>query len=202
MSRRVPTPRQGVVLRARMSVGVGLALLALVAVLLADALLRGRWDVAVLALPALVLVTCLAVEVFLRPGIRLHAGGITVVNPLVTYEVPWALVADVTTRFLVAVETADGRRIRCWGAPTAAEPRGPAAVDRSGRPAARRGSRPPGGTVAHRVIEAHRAQYADAARRPADSSATARLDRKPHWMTLGLAAAMAVAALRQLLFTG
>ena len=101
-----------------------------------------------------------------------------------------------------AVEIADGRRIRCWGAPTAAEPRGPAAVDRSGRPAARRGSRPPGVTVAHRVIEAHRAQYADAARRPADSSVTARLDRKPHWMTLGLAAAMAVAALSQLLFTG
>lgn len=203
MNRRAPTPRQGVVLRARMPVGVGFALLALVAVLLADALLRGRWDVAVLALPALVLVTCLAVEVFLRPGIRLHADGITVVNPLVTYEVPWVLVADVTTRFLVAVETVDGRRIRCWGAPTAARPEGAAAAaDRRGRPAAPRGSREPGGTAAHRVIEAHRAQYADAALPAADSGVAARLSRKWHWMTVGISAAMIVAALSQVLFAG
>jgi hypothetical protein len=180
-----------------MSVGVGAALLALCLVLLGDAMVRGRWDVAVLALPALTVVGCLAVEVFLRPGIRLHSHGITVINPLVTTEVPWPAVADVTTGFLVAVETVDGRRIRCWGAPAGTRP-GRADTERGGRAGAR-GLPASGRTPAHRVIEAHWVQHGVPGDPAAVDGAAARPRRRVHWVTGALAVLTAAVALSQAL---
>ena len=188
----------GVTLRARMSLVVGVALLALCAVLVADALLRARWDVALLSLPALGLVACVAVEVFLRPGIRVHSGGITVINPLRTVEVPWAGVADVSTRFQVVVETRSGRRIRCWGAPTAART----------RPTGGRGRPGPEGAVgwapsssAHRVIEAYWAQSQrpeSEAVHPADDAIT----RPWHATTIGIGAVLVVIVVWQIVAQG
>nr|RZI35127.1 hypothetical protein BJQ95_02468 [Cryobacterium sp. SO1] len=178
-----------------MSVGVGVALLALCLLLLGDAIVRGRWDVAVLALPVLVVVVWLALEVFLRPGIRLHPYGITVINPLVTTEVPWLAVTDVTTGFLVAVETVDGRRIRCWGAPAGTRPER-AVAERGGRAGAR--GLPAGGrTPAHRVIEAHWAQYGvpGVPGVPcAVNGKAARPRRRVHWLTVTVTLAVSAAA--------
>ncbi|MGY4860018.1 PH domain-containing protein [Cryobacterium sp. AP23] len=193
------TSSPGTTLRARTSVFVGAALLALVGVLLADAVLRGRWDVAALSLPALGLVAGLAVEVFLRPGIRLHHGGITVVNPLVTTEVPWADVADVTTRFQVSVETRDGRRIRCWGAPTAARTR-PVAVARTRDRAATGTSGWLRASSPHRVIESYLAQYGDPALPASAAAAAVTVRRRWHWTTAGILAALALIATGQVLW--
>lgn len=198
MGEQSPDGRAGVTLRARSSTLVGIALLALVGVLLADALLRGRWDVAVLSLPALGLVVLAAVEVFLRPGLRVHPGGITVVNPLSTIEVPWPAIADVRTRFHVSIETRSGRRIGSWGAPAAPRIR-PSAAGSRGNSA--------GGTVAdsdgwapssasHRVIESYWARFGVSA---APDAPVAPL-RRWHWVTVGAGGALVFLVVRQLVF--
>jgi hypothetical protein len=193
------TSSPGTTLRARTSVFVGAALLALVGVLLADAVLRGRWDVAVLSLPALGLVAGLAAEVFLRPGIRLHHAGITVVNPLVTTEVPWADVAEVTTRFQVSVQTRAGRRFRCWGAPTAARTR-PVVTARTRDRAAPGGSGWLRASSPRRVIESYLAQYGDPAAPAAAGAAAGTVRRHWHWSTAGIIAALMLIAAGQILW--
>ena len=197
MRQTVPSRRTGITLRARLSVGVGVALLALVAMLLADALVRGRWDVALLSLPALGLVVCVAAEVFLRPGIRLHPDGVTVVNPLRTSEVPWSDVADVSTRFLVSVQTRSGRRISCWGAPAAARIR---PTNPRTRGAARGGAAQWHTTsAAHRVIESYWAQHGLPDEPEATAAGSSRTIRRWHSVTLGVAVVLLCAAIRQLI---
>ncbi|WEO78509.1 PH domain-containing protein [Cryobacterium sp. SO2] len=190
----------GVTLRARASVLVGIALLALAALLLADALLRGRWDVAVLSLPALGLVACLAVEVFLRPGIRVHHGGITVINPLHTVEVPWSQVAGVTTRFLVSIETVGGGRIRSWGAPSAARSRPTRARSVDSTDADAGGWLRP--SSPHRVIESYVAQFGSSALPAVVGAPGAAPRRRWHTTTAGVAGALVLVAVFQLLIGG
>jgi len=198
-SRRRGEPA-GVRLRARTSVLVGVALLALVGVLLADALVRGRWDVAVLSLPALGLVAFFAVEVFLRPSIRVHPGGITVVNPLVTTEVPWADVGDVTTRFLVTVHARNGRRIHCWGAPTAA--RTAPTTTRSTVSSASETSAWLRASSPHRVIESYVVQYGDLPASTGGVEHAAGAHRHWHSMTVFLALALVLVAAGQVAIGG
>ncbi|MCU1447807.1 PH domain-containing protein [Cryobacterium sp.] len=191
-----PTGRvPGVTLRAPSSLVVGIALLALAGVLLADAALRGRWDVVAFSSPALGLVVWVAVEVFLRPGIRLNSAGITVVNPLWTTEVPWGAVTDVTTRFVVAVETTDGRRVRSWGAPTAARTRPAGARPAGARPSGTSGwlrASPP-----HLVIESYLVQYGD---RPVPAHAAGPFaNRRFHVTTAVVAGALLIIAVSQAL---
>ncbi|WP_168928740.1 hypothetical protein [Sinomonas albida] len=108
------------VLRAQSSrvvaVFIWLACCALVVLLLstgaADGLLRfGAWA----ALAAWV-----GFAVLWQPCIVLDADGMTMVNPLKTYRVPFAQVSDLKVGMTVAVEAA-GRRYTSWGGPT---PRG------------------------------------------------------------------------------
>lgn len=78
----------------------------------ADGLLRfGSWA----ALAAWV-----GFAVLWQPCIVLDAEGMTMVNPLKTYRIPFAQVSDLKVGMTVAVE-ADGRRFTSWGGPT---PRG------------------------------------------------------------------------------
>lgn len=196
MGEQSPDRRAGVILRTRSSTLVGAALLALVVVLLADALLRGRWDVAVLSLPALGLVVVAAVEVFLRPGLRLHPGGITVVNPLSTIEVPWPAIADVRTRFHVSIETRSGRLIGSWGAPAAPRIKPSAAGslgDWSGGTAAHPGGSAPS-SAAHRVIDSYWAEFAESAAREELAEPVHRW----HWVAVGALVALVIVVIGQL----
>lgn len=196
MGKSTTEPSAGVNLRARTSSVVGIALLALVGVLQADAALRGRWDVVVLSRPALGLVAWVAIEVFLRPGIRLHPRGITVVNPMRTTEVPWADVAEVTTRYLVSVETRGGTRIRCWGGPTAARTR-PVAAGRSS------GTRETDSTgwlrasSPHRVIESYLAQYGESRASAGADPAGTTTRRLAHYVSFGVVGALVLIVVGQ-----
>ncbi|QKS17213.1 PH domain-containing protein [Curtobacterium sp. Csp2] len=90
--------------------------------LLGDAAVRGSWDVVLTALgPLAVLVWALWVLTY-RPSIRLDDDALTVVNPLRETRVPWGAVADVRLRWQIVVETTEGRRIPCWGGPSAPRP--------------------------------------------------------------------------------
>jgi hypothetical protein len=124
------------------------AVLAAGIVLVADAIVRGRWDVAAASAPAVALGIWVATVVFLTPGVRLTERGVTVWNVLRTTFVPWADVEQITTRFQVVVTTRGGLRIRCWGAPTAARPK-PTRDDATGNRSAR-----PSVSAAHQVIDA------------------------------------------------
>jgi len=179
-----------------MSVVTGVALLALALLLLADAVLRGRWDVAVLSLPALGVMALAALEILLRPGLRVSPRGVTVTNPFRTVELPWSQVADVSTRFQVVVETHSGERIRCWGAPTASRV-GPR-LDRSrGRAGGGVAGWAPAST-ANRVIAAHWAQYSGAKESPGGAGIT----RRWHWVTLGVTSALVALAVAAQLVRG
>ncbi|WP_181397174.1 PH domain-containing protein [Cryobacterium arcticum] len=172
-----------------MSQFVGVILLALTVLLLVDAVIRGRWDIAALSLPALGLVAWMAGEVFLRPGIRVHDGGVTIVNPLHTIEVPWAAVDDLSTRFLVSVQTRSGRRIRAWGAPTAVRSRGAGRSDDPGR-----------SSSAHRVLESYWEQHAAASSAAAGSEVSAT--RNWHGVAIGVSVALILVIGGQLLSLG
>jgi hypothetical protein len=115
--------RKPVTLRAPSSIALFVAVVVVSMVLVGDAILRGRWDVAVASVPAVGLGLWAASVLFLTPGVRLSERGVTVMNVLRTTVVPWADVEEITTRFQVVVTTRDGLRIRCWGAPTSARTR-------------------------------------------------------------------------------
>jgi hypothetical protein len=115
--------RKPVTLRAPSSIALFVAVCVVSVVLVGDAILRGRWDVAVASVPAVGLGLWAATVLFLTPGVRLSAHGVTVMNVLRTTVVPWADVEEITTRFQVVVTTRNGLRIRCWGAPTSARTR-------------------------------------------------------------------------------
>jgi hypothetical protein len=120
---RAVVERTVVTLRAPSSVVIFVAITVAGVVLVADAAIRGRWDVAVASAPAVGLGLWAATVVFLTPGVRLTGRGVTVWNVLRTTFVPWTDVEQVTTRFQMVVTTRGGLRIRCWGAPTAARPK-------------------------------------------------------------------------------
>lgn len=88
--------------------------------LLADAVVRGRWDTALTSLPAVAFVVWAAWLVFARPCLRLHGQGLTIVNVLRTTTVPWGEVDDIVLRHQVVVVTRSGERLKCWGAPSSA----------------------------------------------------------------------------------
>jgi hypothetical protein len=115
--------RKPVTLRAPSSIALFVAVVVVSVVLVGDAILRGRWDVAAASVPAVGLGLWAASVLFLTPGVRLSEHGVTVMNVLRTTVVPWAHVEEITTRFQVVVTTRDGLRIRCWGAPTSARTR-------------------------------------------------------------------------------
>ena len=106
------------VLRSPASVAVFAALVVLCAALLADAAVRGRWDTALAAVPAVALIVWGAWLIFARPCLGLNHHGLSIVNVLSTTEVPWGEVDDIVLRHQVVVVTRSGKRLVCWGAPS------------------------------------------------------------------------------------
>ena len=115
-----------VTLRAKTSVVAFVALVLLCVVLLADALVRGRPDVALAALPTTLLLSWLGFVVFALPCVRMSDRGLRIVNVLRTTDATWPAITDVAVRFQTVVTLASGRRVRAWGGPTAARQAGTA----------------------------------------------------------------------------
>lgn len=156
-------PEQQLTLRANSSTPVFLGMVVICVVLLGDALVRGRWDVALTAVPAAGLVIWTAVVVYARPCLRLTDTGLSVVNILRTTDAPWGQVDDITIRHSVVVALKDGSRIRCWGAPTSARslpPQTETTGDQN-RDAGRGRGRT--GSTAHRMIAEIWSRHADEA---------------------------------------
>ena len=114
------TQSTSVTLRAKTSVVVFVALVLLCIALIADALVRGRVDVALATLPAALFLVWAGFEVFALPRIRVSERGLTVVNVLRTTDATWPAISDVSIRYQTVVSLASGKRIRAWGGPTAA----------------------------------------------------------------------------------
>jgi len=114
-----PVP-DGIAVRSPASVVVFLAVALLCAALLADAVVRSRWDVALAGLPAVALVLWGFWLVFARPCLRLSGTGLDIINVLRTTSVPWGEVDDIVLRHQVIVMTRSGERLSCWGAPSSA----------------------------------------------------------------------------------
>lgn len=91
--------------------------------LLADAAVRGSWDVVFRALgPLAALVWGMWVLTF-RPHIRIGPDAVTVVNPLRRTVAPWGAVEDVRMRFQIVLDLVGGRRVTCWGGPSLPRPK-------------------------------------------------------------------------------
>lgn len=86
--------------------------------LLADAAVRGSWDVVWVAVGPVAAIVWALWLLTVRPSVRLDDDALTVVNPMRTTRVPWAAVTDVRLRWQIVVQTADGRSVTCRGGPS------------------------------------------------------------------------------------
>ena len=138
----------GTAIRSPASLIVFASTVLLCAALVADAVLRGRWDTALASVPAVAFVVWGAWLVFARPCLRLHDRGLTIVNVLRTTTVPWGEVDDILLRHQVTVMTRSGERFACWGAPSSAR----SGVGTRSGGQGRESSGRIGGSPAHRAI--------------------------------------------------
>ena len=92
------------------------------------------------AAPVLALAAGACWALFWRPAIEVDDGGVRVVNPLRTIDLPWPSILAVDTKFALTLVSAYGR-YTAWAAP-APGPRGGCARDQG------RGDPPPGEHVA------------------------------------------------------
>ena len=136
-------------IRSPASLAVFAATVLLCTALVADAVLRGRWDTALASVPAVAFVVWGAWLVFARPCLRLHDRGLTIVNVMRTTTVPWGEVDDIVLRHQITVVTRSGERFVCWGAPSSSRS-GVGTTRSAGQ--VRESSGRIGGSPAHRAI--------------------------------------------------
>jgi hypothetical protein len=84
-----------------------------------DAVGRGAWGFALLALPWELLVVWLVYLVLVRPCIVIEPEQLTIVNVGRLHEIPWPRLEEATSRYQLTVLLRDGRKITSWGAPSA-----------------------------------------------------------------------------------
>ena len=161
-------------LRAKTSVVVFVALVLLCVVLLADALVRGRPDVALAALPAALLLGWLGFVVFALPCVRISDHGLRIVNVLRTTDATWPAIEDVAVRFQTIVTLKSGQRVRAWGGPTAARESGTA---------------PP--APERKLSASQRLEQAWATHRSA-TAGESTVTRSWHWLSICIGGALAV----------
>jgi hypothetical protein len=104
------------VLRPASARAIPVLVWALCGYLLADALVRGAWDVALGGLPWLALGSVVVHAVLWRPRLEIHRDRVVVVNPLREYELPFGELDDVRVGPAVSVSWR-GRRIQVWNGP-------------------------------------------------------------------------------------
>ncbi|MFC9030795.1 PH domain-containing protein [Streptomyces arboris] len=95
----------------------GVLLLALVAVMAGDALLRGEGQAPWLALAALLTAVPLIVAFTLRPVVFVNDERIRIRNPFRTIQLPWTEVADVRAGYSSELIAAGGTKYQLWAVP-------------------------------------------------------------------------------------
>ncbi|MFC5501001.1 PH domain-containing protein [Lysinimonas soli] len=79
-------------------------------------LVSARWDVALRATPAVMLVGAGAFVLFWMPRVELSPADLRIVNPLRTRRISWPAIVDIETRWSLTIDTAGGR-VTAWAAP-------------------------------------------------------------------------------------
>jgi hypothetical protein len=151
--------RERLVLRSPSSIWLVAVVVAVGLFLLGDAIVRGQWGVALRALPWILLVAWLLFAVLVRPSVVVTRDRLEVVNVWRRFELPWAAIDHLESRYQLRAHLVDGRLVRSWGAPAAGLDRAPRAVaeDQSLRAAnsrAGRASLPPTHLVIDRWLAA------------------------------------------------
>ncbi|MFZ4894097.1 hypothetical protein ACL9RL_06575 [Plantibacter sp. Mn2098] len=106
---------------------------ALIVFFIIDAVSRGAWTFALLALPWELLAVWVVYVVLVRPCIIIEPTKLSLVNVGRVHEIPWGRIREVASRYQLVIELTDGRRIVSWGAPTTGLDRPSIMGDRSGR---------------------------------------------------------------------
>ncbi|WP_328300450.1 PH domain-containing protein [Streptomyces sp. NBC_00435] len=104
------------VYRSTMATVTGVVLLALLAWLCGDAVVRGSGNTPWLALAAALCIAPLVVAFTIRPAVFANDDRLRVRNPFRTIELPWAAVDTVRARFSAEV-LAEGAKYQLWSVP-------------------------------------------------------------------------------------
>lgn len=112
-----PSSPQRIVLRGTSGYWFcGIAALIMI-VLLADAALRGAWDVVTTALPWMVLIVWAMYLVLVRPAVIVEPELLRVRNIFRDHDIAWKSITDFGTRFQLTIFLEGGRKIAAWGGP-------------------------------------------------------------------------------------
>ncbi|MET9923955.1 MULTISPECIES: PH domain-containing protein [unclassified Streptomyces] len=95
----------------------GVLLIALVAVMAGDAMIRGEGQAPWLALAALLTAVPLIVAFTLRPVVAVNDERIRIRNPFRTIQLPWTEVADVRAGYSSELIAAGGAKYQLWAVP-------------------------------------------------------------------------------------
>ncbi|TPW75821.1 PH domain-containing protein [Schumannella soli] len=127
-SAAVRRSRERLVLRSPSSIWLVAVVVAVGIFLLGDAIVRGQWIVALRALPWIALVAWLFFAVLVRPSVVVTRERLEIVNVWRRFELPWAAIDHLESRYQLRAHLVDGRLVRSWGAPAAGLDRAPRAV--------------------------------------------------------------------------
>ncbi|MCX4818941.1 PH domain-containing protein [Streptomyces sp. NBC_01142] len=105
------------VFRSPAAMAGGVLLLALVAWMASDALVRGEGRTPWLALAGALLAVPLVVAYTLRPAVFANDDRLRIRNPWRTITLPWAAVANVRAGYSSEVFTQDGTKYQLWAVP-------------------------------------------------------------------------------------
>lgn len=105
-----------IVLRARLSLGLYLAVTAIVLAALVPLLLRGEWRAVAAVAPIPVLAAGFGWVLLAAPRLEFGADAVLVRNPLRSHLVPYARIRQAHTRRGFALDT-DSGRVQAWAAP-------------------------------------------------------------------------------------
>ncbi|MET7618202.1 PH domain-containing protein [Streptomyces sp. NPDC005408] len=105
------------VFRSPAGMAGGVLLLALIAWLAGDAIVRGEGRTPWLALAVALLAVPLVIAFTLRPAVFANDDRMRIRNPFRTITIPWAAVADVRAGYSSEVFTQEGAKYQLWAIP-------------------------------------------------------------------------------------
>ncbi|MFE7774091.1 PH domain-containing protein [Streptomyces sp. NPDC057445] len=103
--------------RSAPAMAAGVLMLALVAWIAGDAMVRGEGRAPWLGLAGLLLVVPLIVAFTLRPAVYVNDDRIRIRNPFRTITLPWGAVADVRAGYSSEIVTQEGTKYQMWAIP-------------------------------------------------------------------------------------
>jgi len=108
-----------VVLRATSSLIAFIALAAVGALFVGDAVVRGRWELGLRVAGVFLFVLWAAWAFLVRMSVRFDRQSVTARNLLRFTDVPWGRVVDVERHAQLRLVLDDGSVVECWGSPFA-----------------------------------------------------------------------------------